>query len=789
MPCNFFTFCVDIKKHSATDLQKCLLLLVQSMHRHVNEYKLICFTNFIIMNNSFTKYNIEFRNYYDNNITDHYHDKWLNLSFNKINIYKDLYDEFKTDYTWIDLDSVIASDISYINQLSNCFVDNGGNCTNKNVLFKNHGDITIPRNRYIQGNFWKLNPALYEKMMITFRELTAQGRVFRYDLQDLFNYYIYVKCKGDLSKFNVLGHNVRQDSIYGLCVWSKDGNTHATIDGLQNLYYENHILKTKHFREKGIHLVSFTFDTIKQLWGNHIFNKLFIEYKHVQPPVVNVGVFGTCRIDDYNVEDFVQHRHEYPYIFKNHTHCINVRPLGYTTSTSDVYQNLVLIQTGAYKTIKDPFIYNNVLLKHGGTDIIPTTAYNVLVLEICSIKKIVHLKSNYIFPYEIEGVHNISDFKIETESFDDSVQNILKIRDLLGCEIVLLPPITEFVGKHVVGVHENTSTNKVLEYRNEIKKRLHYAASTYENVHFFDWNLCIKERGPEIMLNDQFHFSSYGKKYISQYIYHFIQKKSVFYQNENLHIKIPFDNHKRHRYYQMFESRDGCEVLFRILIKYLYDNNILDKGKNVIDLGAWIGDNSIPWAMRIAGIVYAIDPSADNINYINELKMLNGLTNIFTIQRCISDKIETVYTSGDIKHTEFNTHNGRITIQTTSLDILYNEHTITNVGFIHLDVEGFEQKVLNGSINVIQQMRPVVAWENHLNTDDYKSTCKFFSNLNYKTYLINEVFPHCKEDCRNFLSIPSENTLFNIITINQHFSDEHYNHNKADIKRPFLILL
>ena len=88
MPCNFFTFCVDIKKHSTTDLQKCLLLLVQSMHRHLNEYKLICFTNFIIMNNSFTKYNIEFRNYYDNNITDHYHDKWLNLSFNKINIYK-----------------------------------------------------------------------------------------------------------------------------------------------------------------------------------------------------------------------------------------------------------------------------------------------------------------------------------------------------------------------------------------------------------------------------------------------------------------------------------------------------------------------------------------------------------------------------------------------------------------------------------------------------------------------------------------------------------------------------
>jgi FkbM family methyltransferase len=789
MTCEFFTFCVDIKKHSVADLQKCLLILVQSMHRHVKEYKLICFTNFTLPQESFTTYNIEFRNYYDNDTTDHYKNKWLNLSFNKINMYKDLHNEFNTDYTWIDLDTVIAYDISYINQLANCFVENGGNCTNKNVLFKNHDDITVPRNRYIQGNFWKLNSSLYEKMMSTFRKLTAQGRVLRYDLQDLFNYCIYVECNGDSSNFNIIGYNVRPESINGLCVWSKEGNTHATAAGLGNLYYDNHILKTTFFQEKEIHIVSFTFDTLKQLWDNNMFNKLFIEYTHVQTPLVNVGVFGTCRIDDYNVEDFVQHRHKYPYIFKNRTHCINVRPLGYTTTTSDVYQNLSLIQTGEYKNITDPFIYRNVLLKHGGADILPTTTYNVLVLEICSIKKIVHLKSNYIFPYEIEGSHQMADFKIETESFDDTVQNILKIRDLLNCEIVLLPPITEFEGKHVVGVHENPSMNKVLEYRNDIINRLQYAASAYENVYFFDWNLCIKERGPKIMLHDQFHFSSYGKKYISQYIYHFIQKRTVIYQNENLHIKIPFNNNQRHRFYQMFESRDGCEVLFRLLIKYFYDNNILDKMKNVIDLGAWIGDNSIPWAMRIDGIVYAIDPSADNINYINELSMLNGLTNVCTIQKCISDKLETVYTNGDLKHAAFNIHNGHITIHTTSLDILFDEHRITNVGFIHLDVEGFEQKVLTGSMKVLQQFRPVVVWENHLTTDNYIATCEFFLKLKYTTYLINETFPHCNHDCRNFLSVPCENTLFDITTINQYFGDERYIHNKADIKRPFLILL
>ena len=46
------------------------------------------------------------------------------------------------------------------------------------------------------------------------------------------------------------------------------------------------------------------------------------------------------------------------------------------------------------------------------------------------------------------------------------------------------------------------------------------------------------------------------------------------------------------------------------------NNNVIDKNKNIIDLGAWIGDNSIPWAKNIDGIVYAIDPSKENCKYI-----------------------------------------------------------------------------------------------------------------------------------------------------------------------------
>lgn len=269
----FYTFCVDIGRHSKTDLCKILIILLKSLHKYIENYKLLCFTNFEIVNID-EKYNIEFRNYYDNAKTKIYNDKWLNLSFNKINIYKDLYDEFNKDFTWIDLDTIIAFDISYIDNFSNIFIENGGNCINKNVLFSNNNTITVPRNKYIQGNFWKLNIGLYNELIKTYEELNKVNLILRYDLQDLFSYHIYIK-KGNLNCINILGNNVRKESINGLCIWSKLANTHATVEGLNNLYIDKNIIKSKFYPDKEIHIISFTFHTLLKLYNENKFNKLF----------------------------------------------------------------------------------------------------------------------------------------------------------------------------------------------------------------------------------------------------------------------------------------------------------------------------------------------------------------------------------------------------------------------------------------------------------------------------------------------------------------------------------
>ena len=273
-----YTFCCDIGKHSKSDLIRVFNLLMASLHKNVNSYKLLCFTNFknILSKYISEKYNIEYRNYYDKQINKMYNDAWLNLSFNKINIYKDLHDEFNKDFFWIDIDTIICHDISYINEMSTIFSENGGTCQNRNKLFSNNSSITVPRNRYIQGNFWKINIDLYNNLMKTLNVLKSKNLKLRYDLQDLFTYYIYIENNGNYKDINILGHNMKPETINGLAIWSARGDTHATESGLNNLYLDNNILKSKIYPDKNIHILSFTFNSLKTLYNLQKFKQLFM---------------------------------------------------------------------------------------------------------------------------------------------------------------------------------------------------------------------------------------------------------------------------------------------------------------------------------------------------------------------------------------------------------------------------------------------------------------------------------------------------------------------------------
>ena len=194
---------------------------------------------------------------------------------NKLFIYKDLYDEFNIDYTWIDLDTYIYYDISYINNVSNIFLEIGGTSTR---LEKVTNDYYLEYNKNIQGNFWKLNNDLYNKLNNLLSEIINSNKILLYDTCSLCSLLFYKVLNGDLNKnnINIIGNNFKESTINGLSIWcERDKAAHANIDGLEKLYIEDNLLKSRYHNGKEIHIVSFTFDTLNLIKNNGYFKKIF----------------------------------------------------------------------------------------------------------------------------------------------------------------------------------------------------------------------------------------------------------------------------------------------------------------------------------------------------------------------------------------------------------------------------------------------------------------------------------------------------------------------------------
>lgn len=271
----FFSFCCFIERISHDNLIFALKLLLSSLDYYVKEYEFILYTNFDI---NIDNANLKIRPYYDKSTKIYYgNNVWANLSFNKINIYKDLFDETKENYTWIDLDTIVVHDISYLENIDNFCIEHGGNYDKiEQVIVP--GNFVVPVNKYIQGAIWKININLYNLLMDTLKEVTNQNLRIDYDIQGLLHYYYYKVLNGELdkNKINVCGANFKNNTINGLGMWSNNKNehAHANIEGLKAMYWDNNILKTQ-FYDKEIHFVMFTFFTLNIIKDSIEFKELF----------------------------------------------------------------------------------------------------------------------------------------------------------------------------------------------------------------------------------------------------------------------------------------------------------------------------------------------------------------------------------------------------------------------------------------------------------------------------------------------------------------------------------
>jgi len=237
------------------------------------------------------------------------------------------------------------------------------------------------------------------------------------------------------------------------------------------------------------------------------------------------------------------------------------------------------------------------------------------------------------------------------------------------------------------------------------------------------------------------------------------------FTNDNNVVISLFD----HPFTKDFSGRDNHEVLFRKIHTYLINNGYISN--NIIDLGAWIGDNTIPWSKTIGetNTVYAIDPSPNNCDFIRQMCELNNISNVKIIQTAVSDKNETLSTRDSIDHCSF-LNEGTVKMEAVSLDHLYNSGVISKIGYIHLDVEGMEHKVIMGATKLIEECTPIIAFEQHLKTDNFIDLIDYMGSKNYFVFMIDEILPGCLPDCRNFIAFPKSDFNYSILNeISTHF--------------------
>ena len=234
------------------------------------------------------------------------------------------------------------------------------------------------------------------------------------------------------------------------------------------------------------------------------------------------------------------------------------------------------------------------------------------------------------------------------------------------------------------------------------------------------------------------------------------ERRQIFLNDGNVEIVVP-----EHEYAKTYCDRHKHEAVFRRINHYLFKKNIISG--NVIDLGAWIGDNTIPWAKNFPkSKFYAIEPSRYNCDFIEELALINDTSNVKTICSAISKDNEVIRTKaiyGDnLYHCTLTDEEGEggTKLQAASLDYLYSIGSIDNIGYMHLDVEGMEYQVILGAENIIKEFTPVITFEQHIEKENYQIICEHLDEKGYDVYMINEQLLGCYPDCRNFLALPKE---------------------------------
>ena len=147
--------------------------------------------------------------------------------------------------------------------------------------------------------------------------------------------------------------------------------------------------------------------------------------------------------------------------------------------------------------------------------------------------------------------------------------------------------------------------------------------------------------------------------------------------------------------------------------------NIIKPNSSIITAGTHIG-TFLPVYSKIAKNVYGFEPDNSNYRYAISNIELNSLTNV-TIENCaLGDKTTIVHLQNKnlienslcrvIEEHNISNLEKSCKVVCKSLNNIFKDNN-EEISIIQLDVEGYEEKVLNGAKNIIEKNRPIIIYE------------------------------------------------------------------------------
>ena len=297
--------------------------------------------------------------------------------------------------------------------------------------------------------------------------------------------------------------------------------------------------------------------------------------------------------------------------------------------------------------------------------------------------------------------------------------------------------------------------------RNKLIKNINDKLSDYDNILAMDYSLILEFR--KNIINDSDFINKYRSFFTNldnKSINIFIEIMSYIMNYDNIDDIVYLKNNKLKEYYKIdsiyysniIKLNDNMFAYKKYIIPikafeqsvfyYKHGLDIIDKdylkNKDIIDAGAFIGDSAILLSDYTNKNVYSFEPFSINYNLVLKTIELNNIRNIIPLQLSLGDKNMNLKTyakesisSGQylISETPLYDRTKAENIEMITLDKFVEDNNL-EVGFIKTDLEGFEQKFLDGAVNTIKKFRPILSISIYHSYSDFFNIKSFIEKLN-----------------------------------------------------------